>query len=228
MSGVVYFERSIVAIGEYSARATTWICWDTITSWLFTHDLSLNRQVSLCDWACYWVNVNEEAHRLAVIIYFPFIAFLGYLHFTLILSPSISRLFNTWNTSMEHSGLSSISEIVQINRFQHSHMLSSIQVRVPGISSRVGLKGIESTEISFISAKRQILWKLFRLIVLWSLMEHISDIYNVLLQVEDEALYALGHLLNLINQTKPELVIHCHCMIKSKISWTHRNPLCRE
>jgi len=49
-------------------------------------------------------------------------------------------------------------------------------------------------------------------------MEHIHDIYNVILQVEDEALYAPGHLLNLINQTKLELVIHRHCMIKLKIS----------
>lgn len=49
-------------------------------------------------------------------------------------------------------------------------------------------------------------------------MEHTHDVYNVVLQVEDEALYAPGHLLNLINQAKPELVIHRHCMIKSKIS----------
>jgi len=51
---------------------------------------------------------------------------------------------------MKRPGLSSISEIIPINR--HNHVLSSIQVRIPDISSRVGLKGIESVEISFISA----------------------------------------------------------------------------
>lgn len=80
-------------------------------------------------------------------------------------------------------------------------------MRIRDISLRVGLKGVEDVEISFISVANDRYFGNSSGLLFSDHQWNIYVMYNVILQVGDEALYAPGHLFNLLNQTRTELTI---------------------